>query len=69
MGKKTAALLIRPKTAKEKAFIKGLLERLGMASHALSEDDLLDLGLFQMMRRVDRTKRVDVRTAMKILAS
>ena len=69
MGKKTAALLIRPKTAKEKAFIEGLLERLGMASHALSEDDLLDLGLFQMMRRVDRTKRVDVRTAMKILAS
>lgn len=69
MGKKTAALLIRPKTAKEKAFIEGLLERLGMASHALSEDDLLDLGLFQMMRRVDRTKRVDARTAMKILAS
>ena len=69
MAKKTAALLIRPKTAKEKAFIEGLLERLGMSSQSLSEDDLLDLGLSKMMRRVDPTKRVDPRTAMRILAS
>ena len=69
MSKRTGALLIRPKTAKEKAFIEGLLERLGMASHSLSEDDVLDMGLSLMMRRVDRTKKVGARTAMKILAS
>ncbi len=69
MGKKTTAFLIRPKSAKEKAFIEGLLERLGLASHALSEDDLLDMGLAQMLRKVDRTQRVDPKVAMKILAS
>jgi len=40
-----------------------------MATHALSEDDLLDFGLSQMMRRVDRSKRVDPKAAMKQLAS
>ena len=69
MAKKTAALLIRPKTTQEKTFIEGLLKRLGMSSQPLTEDELLDFGLSQMMRRVDRTKRVDPKTAMKILAS
>jgi len=69
MPKKTAALLIRPRSTSEQAFIEGLLERLGMATHALSEDDLLDFGLSQMMRRVDRSKRVDPKAAMKQLAS
>ena len=69
MAKKTAALLIRPKTAQERAFIEGLLKRLGMSSQPLAEDELLDFGLSQMMRKVDRTKRVDSRTAMKILTA
>lgn len=69
MGKKTAALLIQPRSTQERAFIESLLKRLGMMSHPLTEDEVLDLGLSQMMRRVDRSKRVDPRTAMKILAS
>lgn len=46
MGKKNAAIIIRPKTAKE-----------------------LDLELARMMHDVDRTKTVDVKTAMTVLAS
>lgn len=69
MAKKTAALLIRPKTAQERTFIEALLKRLGMSSQPLTDDELLDFGLSQMMRRVDRTKRVDPKVAMKILAS
>ena len=69
MGKKNAAILIRPKTAKERARIEGVLQELGLDSHPLSEDELLDLGLAQMMRSVDRSKKVDPKTAMKILAS
>lgn len=69
MAKKTAALLIRPRTTEERTFIEGLLKRLGLSSHPLTEDELLDLGLSQMMRSVDRAKRVDPKTAMKILAS
>ena len=69
MSKKTSAILIRPKTAKEAAFIEGLLERLGMDRLPVTEDELLDLGLAHMMRKVDRSKKVDPKTAMRILAS
>ena len=69
MGKKNTAILIRPKAPKEQAFIEGLLERLGMVSQSLSEDELLDMGLSRMMRGVDRSKKVDAKTAMKVLAS
>jgi hypothetical protein len=69
MGKKNAAIVIRTKNSKEQAFLVGLLERLGVNGQLLSEDELMDLGLGKLMREVDRTKRVDSRTAMKILAS
>jgi|GEM_PF-3014884 len=69
MGKKTTALLIQPRSAKEKAFIEGLLERLGLASHPLSEDEVIDLGLSRMLHEVDRSKRVAPKVAAKILAS
>lgn len=69
MGKKNAAIVIRTKNSKEQAFLVGLLERLGVNGQLLSEDELMDLGLAKLMREVDRTKRVDSRTAMKILAS
>lgn len=69
MSKNNAAIVIRPRSAKERAFIESLLERLGMNTTAVSEEDLLDLGLAHMMRGVDRSKRVDRATAMKILKS
>lgn len=69
MAKKSAGIIIRTKNSKEQAFLIGLLERLGVSGQVLTEDELLDLGLAMMMRGVDRSKRVDPRTAMKILAS
>ncbi|MGV3636240.1 MAG: hypothetical protein ACO1NQ_01210 [Flavobacteriales bacterium] len=69
MGKKSAAIVIRTKSTKEQAFLVGLLERLGVSGHMLSEEELMDLGMGKLMRQVDRTKRVDGRTAMKILAT
>ncbi len=67
MAKKHGALLIRPKSAEESAFILKLIERLGVKSHKLSEDDVLDLGLGMMMRKVDRSKTVPEATIMKLL--
>ncbi|MBP9159419.1 MAG: hypothetical protein LKM36_02970 [Flavobacteriales bacterium] len=69
MAKKAAALLIQPKSAHEQAYIEALLKRLGISTLPLTEEELLDFGLSQMMHRVDRTKRVDVKSAMKVLAS
>lgn len=69
MRKNNAAIVIRPKSVKERVFIEDLLAKLGVNSMPVSEDDLLDLGLARMMRDVDRSKRVANGTAMKILAS
>ena len=33
------------------------------------QDELLDMGLSRMMRDVDRSEKVDAKTAMKVLAS
>jgi hypothetical protein len=59
MSTKQGALLIRPKNNEESEFIGRLIERLGVKSHRLSEEDVLDLGLSLMMRKADRTKVSD----------
>ncbi len=67
MARKPAALLIRPKNAEESDFIARLIERLGVKSHRLTEDEVLDMGLAMMMRKVDKSKRVPEATVMKLL--
>ena len=67
MAKKQGALLIRPKNAEESEFITRLVDRLGVKSHRLSEDDVLDLGLSMMMRKADKTKKVSEEAVMKLL--
>lgn len=63
MSKKQGALLIGPKNSEESGFIA----RLGVKSHKLSEEDVLDLGLSQMMRKADRSKKVSEEAVMKLL--
>lgn len=67
MSKKQGALLIRPKNSEESEFIVRLIERLGVKSHKLSEEEVLDLGLSQMMRKADRTKKASEEAVMKLL--
>ena len=67
MAKNPGALLIRPKNAEESDLLARLIERMGMKSHRLSEEDVLDLGLAMMMRKADKTKKVSEETVMKLL--
>lgn len=67
MPKKPSALVIPAPTAKQREAIMNLLDRLGLSSHRLSEEDLLDLGLSKMLREVDRTKRVPASEVARLL--
>ncbi len=67
MAKTPGALLIRPKNSKEADLITRLIEHMGMQSHKLSEDEVLDLGLAMMMRKADKSKKVSEATVMKLL--
>ena len=67
MAKNQGALLIRPKNAEEAELLQRLVDRMGMKSHRLSEDDVLDMGLAVLMRKADRTKKVSEVTVMKLL--
>ena len=63
------ALLITPKNARELKFISDLLNKLGMGSSTMTEDELEDLGLSKLMKNVDRTKKVSRDSIMKKLNS
>jgi hypothetical protein len=67
MAKNQGALLIRPKNAEEAELLQRLVDRMGVKSHRLSEDDMLDMGLAVLMRKADRTKKVSEETVMKLL--
>ncbi|HQW86701.1 MAG TPA: hypothetical protein PLH93_05920 [Flavobacteriales bacterium] len=59
--------MIRPKNAEEADLLQRLVLRMGVKSHRLSEDDVLDMGLAILMRKADRTKKVSEETVMKLL--
>ena len=63
------ALLINPKDADELAFITSLMQKLGIRSTAITEEDWEDMALAKLMKEVDRTKTVSRSTIMKKLAS
>ena len=63
------AILITPKNEKELKFISDLLNKLGMGSSTMTEEELEDLGLSKMMKNADRTKKVSRASIMKKLNS
>jgi hypothetical protein len=63
------ALVITPKDAAELKFLSELLKKMGIASAEMPEDELEDLGLSQMMRTVDRSKKVSKATIVDKLKS
>jgi len=67
MAKNQGALLIRPKNAEEAELLQRLVDRMGMKSHRLTEDDVLDMGLAVLMRKADRSKKVSEESVMKLL--
>ena len=63
------SLIISPKTKTELKLIEELLNKLGITSKLLSEEEIEDAGLSLMMKDVDRTKKVSKEKVMKKLKS
>ncbi|HNP19854.1 MAG TPA: hypothetical protein PKL31_15555 [Fulvivirga sp.] len=51
-----SSIVISPKNRKELQFISKLLNKLGVNSKVLSEEDTEDLGLSVLMKDVDRSE-------------
>ena len=61
------ALVIKPKNSDEMKFITSLLEKLGIDSSGISEEELEDIGMSKLLRKVDKTQKVSRSVIMKKL--
>ena len=62
------AIAITPKNHSEFLFISDLLKKLRIEKRVMSLEDMEDTGLSEMMRDVDRTKKVSRERIMKKLS-
>ncbi|MEQ6118068.1 hypothetical protein [Reichenbachiella sp. MALMAid0571] len=53
-----SSIVINPKNEEELKFVSELLQKLGVASKVLSDEELEDLGLSMLMKDVDRSEVV-----------
>ncbi|NVO02772.1 MAG: hypothetical protein HXX09_08685 [Bacteroidetes bacterium] len=52
------AIIISPKDKKEFVFISELLKKMEIKTKIFSEEEKEDFGLIELMKKVDRTKKV-----------
>ena len=63
------SIVITPKDARELKFISELLEKLGINSRVLNEEEKEDIGMSILMKEVDRSSKVSKEEIMKKLNS
>ena len=63
------ALVITPKNDNEFKFLANLLNKLGVGSSALTQDELEDIGMSKLLRGVDKTKKATRAEIMKKLSA
>ena len=61
------AVIITPQNASEMKFLLNLLDKLGIASQAISVEQAEDIGMSVLMKKVDRTKKTNREAVMKKL--
>ena len=52
------AMVITPKNLGEFKFVNDLLKKLGISSSTVSEEELEDMGLSNLLKQVDKSKKV-----------
>ena len=63
------ALVITPKNDNEFKFISNLLEKPGVGSSSLSQEEIEDFGMSKLMRGIDKTKKTSRGEIMKKLSA
>jgi len=63
------ALVIKPKDNSEFKFISDLLKKLGVGSSTLSYEEVEDIGMSKMLKKVDKSRKVSRTEIMKKLTS
>ena len=61
------SLIITPKTNSDLKLIETLLQKLGIASRSLTDEQREDAGLAILMKEADRTKKISREAIMKKL--
>lgn len=61
------AIMIKSKNEVELKFLTDLLKKLGINANVLDIEDIEDIGLSLMLKKVDRSKKVDRETIMRKL--
>ncbi len=60
-------MVITPKNKDEFEFINDLLNKLGISSATMSEEELEDIGMSKLLKTVDKTKKVSKKSIMQKL--
>lgn len=60
-------MVITPKSQSEFKFINDLLKKLGISSATMTEEELEDVGLSNLLKSVDKTKKVSKASVIKKL--
>jgi hypothetical protein len=61
------AMVIIPKNSHEFKFLYDLLKKLDILSSVMSEEEVEDLGLSKMLKKVDKTKKVSKESILRKL--
>ncbi|MEO7767608.1 MAG: hypothetical protein ABIS01_09285 [Ferruginibacter sp.] len=62
------ALVITPKNEDGFKFLSDLLKKLGVGSSALTQEELEDIGMSKLLRRIDKSKKASRAEIMKKLS-
>jgi len=63
------ALVVKPQNEADIKFLSDLFGKLGMSSRVIESETVEDIGLAELMKNVDRSKKVSRETIMKKLRS
>ncbi len=62
-------MVITPKNPREFKFLSDLLKKLDILSSTMTEEEVEDLGLSKMLKKVDKTKKVSKESILRKLKS
>lgn len=63
------AMVITPKNPREFKFLSDLLKKLDILSSTITEEEVEDLGLSKLLKKVDKTKKVSKESVLRKLKS